>query len=166
MPSFDYQLFLRWLVRRWNKALRDAVRVHDGDSPCMLEYWAYPLNGVDVPCATGPRHFQYRLLRATAKFPKFLACSDQRALGKSCGIGEFMASCQDNNQLGLRRGTAQDRERAHIRSIFFSAFAMGPATASTGTGGRPNSISVTPPTPSLTASGARRWPGRGPSRCS
>lgn len=100
---YDCYAFRIELMKRWNKAISEAIRNADPNArrgedgsvchPITSEYYAYPYEGVDVIASADDldvgnnQHFEPP--ERDLLFPRKFRYTDQRPIGKAINLGEF-----------------------------------------------------------------------------
>ena len=91
VKASDYNDFRMFLIRNWNSYLIRRIRAVDRCSRAILcEFYSWPCDCVDIPCAIGELTYGNIGFFASARqFPSYYLVHDQRSRGKGMGVGEF-----------------------------------------------------------------------------
>ena len=94
MQAVRHERFAAYLTRRWLANHHLALRQADPAHPTTVEYYAFPLGGIDLRASLGPvslgnMGFFDLKGKDVASFPGYFKFSDTRIKGRGLSIGEF-----------------------------------------------------------------------------
>jgi hypothetical protein len=124
----DYNLFRTYMIRRWCDNLINAIRKYD-NKPIVCEFYSWPAEFVDVIWGNGNLTFSnIGYFSPWEQFPEYLVNSDQRARGKSFGVGEYGKRIHrtfQKNTSSIHAASDKEYQKNYYLNIMHYAYALG-----------------------------------------